>query len=405
MKKDNSRLLAKVLVRLLLDLHYFSTMVLKKIVRKKKLPGGTPRTLLLTGTFFSENWIMNHLVPLSLSDCCGMLRIVTVFPIPPSPKVVVIYPPRILRKVLSDVPARLVTFLCIGLFTRPDIVGGFHLLLNGLVAAFLAGLTGARSIYFCGGGPREVLDGGIYGSTLFGKLKTPDHIIERKLIRSINLFDAVITMGHNAVRFFREHKVNAPFEVIPGGIDSSRYVKRENRKKYDLIFVGRFDGVKRIDLFLETVRLLKAALLSVKAVLVGYGELEQEMKTLAEKIDVEENVIFAGYQKNIIEWLNDSRIFVLTSDSEGLSLALMEALMCGLPCVVSDVGELGELVKNGVNGYLVGERTPGEFSGRISALLSDKKLEALFSKAARESAMRFDIHETKKKWDSLLPKL
>jgi len=50
------------------------------------------------------------------------------------------------------------------------------------------------------------------------------------------------------------------------------------------------------------------------------------------------------------------------SDSEGLSLSLMEAMMCGLLPVVSHVGDLEDLVKDGINGYLVAERTPQEFA-------------------------------------------
>ena len=56
---------------------------------------------------------------------------------------------------------------------------------------------------------------------------------------------------------------------------------------------------------------------------------------------------FVGHQEDVAAWLSKSRVFVLTSDSEGLSLSMMEAMMCGLPAVVSDVGDLGDLSKMG----------------------------------------------------------
>ena len=58
---------------------------------------------------------------------------------------------------------------------RPDVIGGFHLLVNGLLACLLARLSGARSLYFCVGGPAEVLDGGLLSENrIFGRLQHPD---------------------------------------------------------------------------------------------------------------------------------------------------------------------------------------------------------------------------------------
>ena len=63
-------------------------------------------------------------------------------------------------------------------------VGGFHLLLNGLAAALMARMVGARSLYFCVGGPAEVLYGGILSENrFFEKLKVPHASIERILTK------------------------------------------------------------------------------------------------------------------------------------------------------------------------------------------------------------------------------
>ena len=68
---------------------------------------------------------------------------------------------------VGGTPARLLTFAWLALRERPHVLGGFHLLLNGLVTQLLARLCGARSLYFCGGGPTEVLDGGVNGSSIY----------------------------------------------------------------------------------------------------------------------------------------------------------------------------------------------------------------------------------------------
>ena len=130
-------------------------------------------------------------------------------------------------------------------------------------------------------------------------------------------------------------------------------------KVYDLILVGRLAPIKRIDLYLRAIEQVSRRLPDVTAAIVGDGALRTELEQLVEELGIGERVHFAGQQSDVEDWLSRSRIFVLTSDSEGLALSLMEAMMCGLPAVVSDVGELGELVASGTNGCLVFKRYLG----------------------------------------------
>ena len=76
--------------------------------------------------------------------------------------------------------------------------------------------------------------------------------------------------------------------------------------------------------------------------------------------------------------------------------------MCGLPAVVSDVGDLADLVENGVNGYLVPRRSPNLFAKRLIELLSDGQRLGAFSLAARRSALKYETHVTIQRWDNIL---
>jgi len=398
------RTLIRFALHALVDFHWLAYRLFK-LVPHRDVPVSGKR-ILLTGTFFSQNWILNHLRPLALSSRVKEVVLVSTFPIDPPPKVIVLYPPKELTKLIGEVPARLLYFTVYSVRHRPDVIGGFHLLLNGLLSSLLSAFLGVRSLYICGGGPREVQDGGIHGSRLFSLIGRPDPLLEKKLIRAVNAFDAVITMGPRAIKFFREKGVGTHFQVIPGGIDRTKFITLEKSKKeYDCILVGRLEQVKRADLFLEMISALKETRKAVSAVIVGAGSLRQDLEKMAEDIGVAGNVIFAGYQPRIEEWLSRSKVFVLTSDSEGLSLALMEAMTCGLPAVVSDVGELGELVEPGRNGFLVKQRTAQDFAKYINFLLKDKKLYDQFSDNARRSAEKYDLRESAKRWDSLLSSL
>src|SRR5688572_2360354 len=156
--------------------------------------------ILLTGTFHSENWVRSHITPLASSRRCARVRMVATSPVPPVEGVEAIYPPMWLRRCIGRVPARLLVFAWVAIRTRPHVIGAFHLLFNGLFASLLARCLGARSMYFCVGGPAEMLSGGIWSENrFFERLPSPDPTVERWLIEAVGTNDLVITMGTRAV--------------------------------------------------------------------------------------------------------------------------------------------------------------------------------------------------------------
>lgn len=390
-------------IQMLLSVYGVAMALFSIIGPKKRALTEAGSNILLTGTFYSDNWISSHLRPLAMSKQCKKLTIVSIYPVPPIDKVELIVPPTWLIKIIGGVPARMVTFVLVGIRTRPDIVGGFHLLFNGLLAALLGRMVGARSMYFCVGGPAEVLNGGINSENkLFEKLVTPNLVVETKLLNVIDAFDLVITMGTTAAQFFIRRGVKSDFHVVSGGLDADSFFPGSNDPSADLIIVGRLAPIKRMDIYLRAVRCLKDQNKNVQAIIVGDGQLREELVTLASELGIEEQIVFAGHQSDIASWLKKSKIFVLTSDSEGLSLALMEAMLTGLPAVVSDVGDLGDVVENGESGYLVKERTPEAFATRISDILSSPEKLHQFSESARKSACRYELSNCVKLWDSIL---
>jgi glycosyltransferase involved in cell wall biosynthesis len=360
--------------------------------------------ILLTGTFYSDNWVRSHLYPLSLAANCRRIVVVATYPVPAMEKVELVQPSRWLTRLTGDVVARLATFSWTAIRRRPDVVAGFHLLLNGLAAGMLARLVGARAMYFCVGGPNETVDGGIHADNrLFDRLEVPDAVVERYLDEIVDSFDLVITMGTGAVRHYRQKGVRAAFRVIAGGIDGRRFHDGAvEDPSVDVVFVGRLAPVKRVDLLLQALDIVRREHPLLKAVIVGDGELREPLARLTRELDLERNVTFAGASRDVEGWLRRSSVFVLTSDSEGLSLSLMEAMRCGLPAVVSHTGDLGDLVEDGVNGYLVPERTPDAFAAAIAGLVGDRSRRARFSAAATTAAARYDVAAVSRLWDDVL---
>jgi glycosyltransferase involved in cell wall biosynthesis len=397
------RMLMKGMVSAALDLHWLLLRLFSLLAGTKlRAHADRPQSILLTGMYHSESWILSKLRPMAASRSISKIVMVGTAPIPALDKVQTIVAPRWLRRLIGATPARLLTFFVTGLRWRPDWVGGFHILPNGLAVALLARLIRARAVYFNGGGPREVEGGGYLGNAWATLLGGPDPRLERKLIRAVSAFDLIVVRGNATSRYFRERGLTNRFEAIPGGIewDASRFVKVE--KAYDVIFVGRLVQVKRVDIFLQVVADLTPAIPTVRALIVGTGPLLEPLQQQARDLGIAENVTFAGFQKDVAACLCRSRVFMLTSDSEGLSQALIEAMCCGLPCVVSDVGELAEVVEHGSNGYLVKERKSAAFTDCLKPLLLDASRLQSMGEAARQTAAGLNLDSAAQRWDQIL---
>jgi glycosyltransferase involved in cell wall biosynthesis len=395
----------RVLVRCAMRVYAWLLGGLTRFGPATRRPAG-PQHVVLTGTFHSDNWIRAHLGPLAAARSVGRITMVATTPLPELDKVVAIYPPRWLRRSIGEIPARLLTFAIVALRTRPDVVGGFHLLVNGLAAAVVARMSGAQAWYFCVGGITELRDGGVWGENrYFARLRTPHPAIERELLRAVSSFDLVVTMGRGAVEDFRRYGVAGPrFAVVPGGVADYGPPDHDRPRQFDLILVARLVHIKRIELLIDTIAALQPTRPGISAAIVGDGPLRGELASYAQRRGVAGAVTFAGHQDDVRPWLRRARVFVLVSRSEGLALSMMEAMMEGLPVVVSNVGDLGDLVENGRNGYLVNDPTPEAFAARVADVLRDDRQYRELAANARASAVTLaGAPAATAKWDALLP--
>ena len=390
-------------LRLLMALYLSTLKAVARVAPCKRTVPEEGYDILLTGTFYSANWLLPHLQPLAGASCCRRVRMVAISPVPAAPKLEAIYPPSWLQKLIGGVPARLLVFAWIAIKDRPHVVGGFHLLLNGLIAILLARLVGARSLYICGGGEREVLGGGyLTENRIFRRIGRTDSIIERQLLAAVQHCDMIIVMGSGAKKFFAQRGIAGSIHIMPGGFDEIRFQPSHALPTKEIITVGRLSTVKRIDLLLEVVALLQSAHPAISAIVVGDGPERTALERKAMELGIGDRIKFVGHQDNVENWLQQSKIFVLCSDSEGVSQAMMQAMLCGLPAVVSHVGDLADVVVNGKNGFLISDRIPQEFALQIEALLQDSQKKNSMCLAARKTAEQYGIAATSLKWDDVL---
>lgn len=356
-------------------------------------------TVLLTGQFYAANWAGAHLKPIAAAIPQGRVLVVSGHPVPASPGVTIILPPQALSRVIGEVPARLLTLVWVALRERPDFIGGFHLLFNGLAAPLVARLVGASSIYFCVGGVAEFAGGGTTSENrVFGRLSVPDPGLEAMLASAVRRFDVIVTMGTRAAAHFVAQGVPGRVVVNPGGIDGLRFSPPPDlARDIDVLLVGRLVPIKRIDRFLTMVSLLVPSRPDLRAVVVGDGPLAADLRAMAEELGIASRVEFVGHRTNVEHFLHRSKVFVLTSQSEGVALSLMEAMTAGAVPVVSNVGDLGDVVDQ-ASGFLIDDLQPASFAQRVGDLLRDPGMLSSMATAALARSLDYSIKASTARW-------
>jgi len=110
-----------------------------------------------------------------------------------------------------------------------------------------------------------------------------------------------------------------------------------------------------------------------RLVIIGEGPLRQKLERLAEDLGVDEFILFAGYQDNPYKFLGRSSLFVLSSKWEGLPNVLLEAMVCGVPVISTDIDfGPGEIINHGENGFLVPSDDPETLAEQIQYVLENR---------------------------------
>jgi glycosyltransferase involved in cell wall biosynthesis len=164
----------------------------------------------------------------------------------------------------------------------------------------------------------------------------------------------------------------------------------------DLIIIAaaRLSQEKCIDRAIEAFDQLSTKNQHIHLVIAGTGPYEKRLKELACTKSSANKIKFLGQVSNVNELYQMSDIYVLSSDNEGLSLAFLEALASGLVCVATKCTGTTEVIKDGINGFLVEKSLPGVFNGLQKAVnLGLKERNEIQRQAVEFVTQRFEINK------------
>lgn len=148
--------------------------------------------------------------------------------------------------------------------------------------------------------------------------------------------------------------------------------------------IAEFTGFKDHKTWVNTVFELVKRGVKAKYVLVGQGKLEAEVRAQVKQLGLENEIIFAGFRKNIPEILPEFDLFLFTSNNEPTGGVLLESYACKVPIVAANAGGIPEVIVDNVTGLLAEVGNPISFADKVEQLLGDKQLQEKFKKNGRE---------------------
>ncbi len=248
--------------------------------------------------------------------------------------------PKLFRGKISGLIFRPLLLLYYALKLKPGILLAYHLIPHLFFVAIVGYLCKIPYII------------GQTGLSIQEK-NTNNKVLRFFILKALKHASYLNVPGTKSYEFWKELGVSEKkINLLHSTIDTDKFHFQNSQKKYDFIVLGGLCKGKRIDLIINILYKLKEEGHPYKAVIVGDGEERVNLLNQVKKLNLSNHIEFVGFQKNTANWFNSSKYFLMHSESEGLPTALMQAMACHLIPIVTNVGNIPDLV-NPNNGFLI----------------------------------------------------
>jgi N-acetyl-alpha-D-glucosaminyl L-malate synthase BshA len=194
----------------------------------------------------------------------------------------------------------------------------------------------------------------------------------------------------------REFEIRRPVEVIPNFVNCDVFTPANGKCRRDefapqgekiLVHLSNFRPVKRVPDVVEIFALVRREI-PAKLLMIGDGPDRTVAEWMVREKQLSADVIFLGKQNQVQDLLGCADVLLLPSDIESFGLAALEGMASGVPAICSRVGGVPEVLRDGVEGYLVEARDVRTMAARALEILSHPERQAEMSRAARQRALR-----------------
>jgi len=217
----------------------------------------------------------------------------------------------------------------------------------------------------------------------------------------MNYSDVITSPSHDLANHAKEQGCERGIEIIPHCIEINKFnLKNEGntvRRKLGIksgeiivLSVQRLDPRKKLEYLIKAIPNVIKSNQNVRFVIVGKGSEMEKLLNLVSEVGVEKYVQFVGFvnDEELPAYYNAADIFVLHSSYEAFGIVLIEAMICELPVISTNVGAIPEVVDDKITGLIVPPKKPKELANAILELANSKELREKMGKEGKERAIR-----------------
>lgn len=182
--------------------------------------------------------------------------------------------------------------------------------------------------------------------------------------------------------------------VVCNPVELTKFDDLKSLGNTDFTFItaGRFSAQKNQQMMLRAFSAFLEKGYDAGLVMLGKGEEEENLRTLASELGISDRINFAGFVVNVEDYLANADVFLLSSDYEALPLALLEAMAAGLPIVATDVGGVRDIVTD--NGILIPAGDTAAMVQAMEDLYLKQDVRARMAVASKHNARAYDVSNT-----------
>lgn len=306
---------------------------------------------------------------------------------------------------------KFVLLIFLSMKERPHLIHGYLLYPHGIMAFVAGKLTNIKIGVSLIAGPVELY---IWGGSPINKYAYSNPLPKisgksRILVAIIKKIDFIIVTGTFTKKILIENGISPDRifilpRVAPNAFDE-RFKPMSIPPKFDIVFIGRLAPVKHVETLIKAIFIVKKYYPYMKVAIVGDGPEKNNLEELSKKMTVVENIIFVGYQSDVWNCYNKSKISVLTSEREGFPYSIVESLSCGVPVIASNCGDICDVIKDSYNGIIIDDyQDHKSFAEAIIELLQSPKITAKYSEEALKTAEKMTKEEAVLVWKEIIYK-
>ena len=215
--------------------------------------------------------------------------------------------------------------------------------------------------------------------------------------------DKIVFQTEGAKNFF-SNKVQKNGIIILNPLRGKIPNLYEGKREKKIVAVSRLHPQKNLDLLIEAFGEFTKEYSDFSLVIYGEGPLEDVLKGKTKECKLQDKVIFAGVNENVLDLIKNATMFTITSNFEGLSNALIEAMAIGLPCISTDSppGGARMIIKDKTNGLLVPVGDKNRLIAAMKKIASNEEYAAYLGKNAAEIRKRVNEETICSQWKQLI---